>query len=371
MKEPRRGPALREASFEDYEQIIQLEDKYDLETKNREEWEHIWISNPTYKEFGRRWPIGWVLEDEARRIVGYLGNIPLSYELRGRKLVAAVTHAWVVESPYRGYSILLLHSYFAQKNADLFLSTTLNSQASEAFRVFGSPAVPVGRWDRSTFWITHYRGFVSSWIRMKSARMNLLTVPLSAGLWMQDALNRRSFRRDRNGAKVELVDSFDRRFDIFWETLRERYPHLLLAVRSSEELDWHFQYAIQKKNVWILTIANGSELTAYSIFCRQDSARFGLKRMRLVDCQALDGSASLLLPMLSWALQRCRIEGIEMLECMGLCPLHSDIFQSLAPRQRQLPSWLYFYKAKDQSLAQNLENPQVWSPSWFDGDGTL
>jgi hypothetical protein len=371
MKEPRRGPELREALFEDYEQISRLEDKYDLETKSREEWEHIWISNPTYKGFEKRWPIGWVLEDEERQIVGYLGNIPLSYEFHGRKLVAAVTHAWVVESPYRGYSILLLDSYFAQKNADLFLSTTLNAQASDGFCVFGSPAVPVGRWDHSAFWITHYRGFVSSWIRMKSVRINLLTVPFSSGLWLQDALKRKSSKHDRNGAKIEAVDSFDRRFDIFWQALRERYPHLLLAVRNSEELEWHFRYAIQKKNVWILTIANGSELTAYSVFCRQDSVRFGLKRMRLVDFQALDGSSSLLLPMLCWALQRCHTEGIHMLECIGLCPLHSDVFESLASRQRRLPSWLYFYKARDRSLAQKLENPQAWRPSWFDGDGTL
>ena len=83
MKEARRGPELREALFEDYEQISLLEDKYDLDPKSREEWEHIWISNPAYKDFEKRWPIGWVLEDKERRIVGYLGNIPLSYEFRG------------------------------------------------------------------------------------------------------------------------------------------------------------------------------------------------------------------------------------------------------------------------------------------------
>jgi hypothetical protein len=200
--------------------------------------------------------------------------------------------------------------------------------------------------------------------------MNLFTVPFSAGLWLQDSLKRRSSKRNPD-AKVEAVDTFDRQFDIFWEALRERYPNLLLAVRGSEQLEWHFQYAIQKKNVWILTIAHDSELVAYAVFCRQDSVRFGLKRMRLVDFQALDDNSSLLLPMLSRALQRCRTEGIHMLECIGPCPLHSDVFASLASRQRKLPSWLYFYKARDKSLAQNLENRQAWRPFWFDGDGTL
>ena len=370
MNKPRRGPNLREAVLEDYEQISMLEDKYDLEPKSRKEWEHIWVSNPTYKDVGKQWPIGWVLEDEDRRIVGYLGNIPLWYEFRGHKLVAAVTHAWVVESPYRSYAILLLDSYFRQKNADLFLSTTLNAQGTEAFRVFKSPAVPVGRWDQSAFWITHYQGFVSSWIRKKSVRMKILILPFSAALWVQDVLTRRPSTCDRNVAKVEPVESFDRRFDIFWGALKERYPQLLLADRSGEVLEWHFRFAIQKKDAWILTIADGSELSAYSIFCRQDKPSLGLKRMRFVDFQALDGNSSLL-PMLSWALQRCRAEGIDMLECIGICPQQNEVFESLASRQRKLPSWMYFYKARDLSLAQNLEHPQVWNPSWFDGDGTL
>jgi hypothetical protein len=200
--------------------------------------------------------------------------------------------------------------------------------------------------------------------------MNLFTLPFSVGLWVQDALTRRPRKHVCNGDKVEAVDSFDRRFDMFWEALQERYPQLLLADRSCEALKWHFQYAIQKKDVWILTITKGSQLAAYSIFCRQDKPSFGLKRMRFVDFQALDGSSSLL-PMLSWALQRCRAENIDMLECVGICPQQCDVFESLASRQRKLPSWMYFYKARDPSLAQNLENPQVWNPSWFDGDGTL
>jgi len=358
MREPKRGLDLREALFEDYEQISLLEGRYDLEPRSREEWKHIWIGNPAYKDRGKQWPIGWVLENEDRQIVGYLGNIPLSYQFQKRKLVAAVTHAWVVESSYRSYAILLLDSYFRQKNADFFLSTTLNAKATEAFQVFKSPAVPVGRWDQSAFWITNYQGFVSSWSRKQSARMNLFTLPFSIGLWVQDALTRRPPKHVCNGDKVEAVDSFDRRFDIFWEALQERYPQLLLADRSCEALQWHFRYAIQKKDVWILTITKGSQLAAYSIFCRQDKPSFGLKRMRFVDFQALDGSSSLL-PMLSWALQRCRAENIHMLECVGICPQQCDAFESLASRQRKLPSWMYFYKARDPSLAQNLENPQV------------
>ena len=372
MNELPRSPKLRQASFDDCEQISVLEHAYGLETKSREEWEHLWSRNPAYKGRGSSWPIGWVLEDDARRIVGYLGNIPLWYEWQGRRLIAAVTHAWVVDSPYRSYSTWLLDSYFRQENADLFLSTTVNAQASQAFGVFDSSPVPVGKWDQSAFWITHYQGFVTSWMRMKGSPMpGLLSRPLSAGLLLKDVLAGRSFRRNQNEVRVEPCIGFDRRFEIFWQELKTRLPHLLLAVRSREVLEWHFRYAIQKKDVWILTIANGSELIAYSIFCRQDNPRFGLERMRLVDFQTLEENSSLLLPMLSWVLQRCRSEGIDMLECIGPCPQQSVVFQNLRPRQRQLPSWMYFYNARDPELANSLEDPRAWNPYWFDGDSTL
>ena len=41
----------------------------------------IWNKNPAYK---KGWPIGWVLESN-KKIVGYLGNIPLNYYLAGKK----------------------------------------------------------------------------------------------------------------------------------------------------------------------------------------------------------------------------------------------------------------------------------------------
>ena len=372
VKPRHKGVTVREASFGDHEQVTSLASRYGLETKSFEEWAHLWINNPLYEEVREHWPIGWVLENENAQVVGYLGNIALSYEFQGQRLIAAGTHSWVVDASYRSYSILLLDRYFDQKNADLYLSTTVNARASKAFNIFNSPAVPVGVWDQSAFWIANYQGFAASWLAMKTLPLaGLLSYPLSAVLLFKDISTGRAFSGYRNEVKVEPCASFDDRFDTFWERLKRRKPHLLLAVRRREVLEWHFKHAILKNKVWILAVANNSGLLAYSLFCRQDNPTFGLRRMRLVDFQALEGSAGLLLPMFSWALKRCRTEGIHMLECLGLCPQQRDIFEKFTPHQRRLPSWLYFYKARDQRLAKCLANPDVWNPSCFDGDSSL
>jgi hypothetical protein len=86
---------VREASFDDYSKISSLESRYGLETKSYEEWNHLWTSNPLYRTLGKDWPIGWVLEDAYRRVVGHLGNIPLLYKLGNTSVLPMV--AWALK----------------------------------------------------------------------------------------------------------------------------------------------------------------------------------------------------------------------------------------------------------------------------------
>lgn len=366
-------PRVREASFDDYEQIASLASRYGLGTGNYEEWTHLWINNPVYRQMREHWPIGWVLEDQNNQTLGSVGNIPSLCEFEGRKLITATAHSWVVDSAYRSYSILLLDYFFKQKNVDLFLNNTVGPQAVEAHAAFNPLRVPVGAWDQSAFWITHYRGFAASWTAMKAPQLGgLLTYPFAAVLLFKDIAAGRAFPRYRHDVKVEPCASFDDRFDTFWEALRTRNPHRLLSVRTREVLEWHFKHAILKRGAWILVVSDAaSDLLAYSVFCRQDNPAFGLRRMRLVDFQALDRSEAVLASMLSWALKRCRADCIHMLECVGLRPQPKDGFEQLMPHQRRLPSWLYFYKVRDPGLGESLANPNSWNPSCFDGDLSL
>jgi hypothetical protein len=367
-----RSPKLREASFEDHPQIAALQVANGLEAKTYEEWKHLWISNPAYTEFQATLPIGWVLEVEDKQLVGYLGNIPLLYELKGQRVLASVAHSWAVDESYRGYSLSLLERYFSQKKVELFLNATVGPAAAEAFAVFESLPVPVGEWDCSAFWITHYQGFLASWLAMKGLPLaRTFSYVLSVGPFLKDTLAKRRSRRYENGLEVRRCTQFDDRFDVFWEALRKANPHVLQAVRTREMLEWHFRYALHNNRAWIVTIGQGSVILAYGIFFRHDNPAVGLKRMRLVDFQTLDGNTALLAPMLSWALEGCRNEGIDMLESIGFRTDKGRVIKDIVPYKRKLPSWLYFYKTANENLAAMLRDPNAWDPSQFDGDASL
>src|SRR5271166_1195023 len=209
---PSKPPKLREARFEDYPQIAALASKFGLHTESYPAWTHLWENNPVYREIQTKIPIGWVLDDGENAISGYLGNIPLAYELGGKRLLAATTRAWVVDTPFRSYSPLLLAMYFQQSKMDFFLSTTVNSLSEAAYTSFRSTRVPVGAWDRTLFWITNYRGFVASYLRKSNVMPKELSYPLSLGLFLRDQFKGTRLPTNRNSERVLSCPSFDDRF---------------------------------------------------------------------------------------------------------------------------------------------------------------
>jgi hypothetical protein len=372
-REQKTAPTLkiREVTFADYHQIVALQMAYKRPAKSYEEWEHLWAHNPAYWSVGRAWPKGWVVERQDSRIVGYLGNIPLFYELGGERLLTAVAHAWVVDADYRPYSLALLDLYFSQKNVDLFLNATVGPAGHDSFNVFHSPRVPIGDWGRSVFSITNRQGFLAAWLAEKAIPMaKPLSFGLAGALAIRQAFSFRSLSRNGSGHSFQLCKNIDSRFDVFWECLRKTHSNLLRAVRTSEVLEWHFKYPLRHNQIWILT-AGANPINAYAIFLRYDNPAACLTRMRLVDFQALEGSTALLAPMLAWALERCRCEGIHMFEIIGFRPEKMRVINELSPYARKLPCWMYFYKTPHAKLAEKLADPNTWDPSQFDSDASL
>jgi hypothetical protein len=172
------------------------------------------------------------------------------------------------------------------------------------------------------------------------------------------------------GAPVQLVTEFDRRFDELWERLRS-HQELLWCVRDRETLAWHYRYALARGDAWIFTATENAALCAFAIVLRQDNAKVGLKRARLVDLQALPGNEDALTPIVAAILRQCRHEGVHMLESIGFTRSTRAFLESHSPYSRRLPAWLFFYKAKDEALDRALSSGAMWNVCSYDGDGSL
>jgi hypothetical protein len=360
---------LRVATFEDYEQIAALESRCGLDIKSYEDWSHLWLANPLYRELQPDWPIGWVLEDERAQIVGSMGNIPLPFEFEGGRILAASGRGWAAEPAYRSISLILLERLVNQTSIDLYLNNTVGSASLAPVLAFGCSPVPVGLWNESAFWITDYRGFANSIVAARNEPLRSLGGPLAITIRIKTWLAQKAL--PKADAEVRAEPGFDQRFDDFWEKLKRRNPSRLLAVRSREILRWHFQPALEKRQLWIATVPDGAGIAAYATFDRKDNPATGLRRARLVDFQSLDGSTALLAPVLSWALIKCREEGIHILENTGRWLEDGEFIRRFAPHRRKLPGWTYYYRTNHPRLAEKLQNRCTWAPSLFDGDAGL
>jgi hypothetical protein len=365
-----RNARVRATRLEDYEQISTLESRYGLESRSIEDWAHLWYANPAYLGCGSDWNIGWVLEDGDGRIVGSIGNIPLWYHFEGEKLLAATARGWVADPEYRSASLLLLDRVINQPGVDLYLNSTAGTVSIQPLEFFNCPRVPSGLWDQSVFWVTNHHGFFESYLKTKSSPIaGALAYPLAAAAVVRDRLL--GVKPPVATAEVTLSPQFDERFDVFWKQLKQTLPHVLLAERSRESLNWHFKCALQNRRLWIATVMDGPRLSAYAIFIRTDNPAIGLKRIRLVDFQSLDGSTDLLETVLAWAQRACKEEGIHMLEHVGRWLEDGEFIEMLAPRRRRLATWTFYYRANYPRLAERLLAKSAWAPSLLDGDATV
>jgi hypothetical protein len=365
-------PNLRPTRLDDYPQIQQLESSHDLLTLPAEDWRRMWLDNPLRARLGDNFPIGWVLEDSGGQIVGSMANIPTRYTFENRDLIAVTGRGWVVSPEYRGVALLLMDEYFNQEGADLFINTTVNSMAVDPFSAFGSARVPLGDWETAAYWITNYRGFAATALRIKHAPMPaLLALPAAAALKLKDAFTVKSLPAGSPSVEVSHAAAFDSRFDAFWQELSSKNPGKLLGYRDSATLAWHFAGPLRAKQVWILTASRSGLLRGYCIVKRQDHPPSGLTRMRVVDYQSLDPQDDLLPALLGVAMRKCVAEGIHTLEHVGCDLPKMSVFDQFAPYRRKLPAWPFYYHASDEGIDSRLRSPEAWDPSTYDGDASL
>ena len=360
---------LREAKVEDYRQIAAVSLRNGLGFKSEEQWRHLWLESPVYKRV-KDWPLGWVAVTPDDQIVGYTGNVISGFSFQGEQLVCGSPFGMAVDVPHRRLAGFMARRFISQKNAQIEILTSANANSSPLAELLRSLRVPVGDWAHSVYWITNYRGFAASAFAMKKLP-RWLSLPAALALAAKDKLSADQFRAASGRVQLAECSTFDGRFDDFWQELKKAYPNRLLADRSCESLLWHFKFSLLQDRVWILTASKGKNISAYAIFYRHDNPGIGLKRVRLIDFQTLYGDVQLLAPMLAWAHERCKREGIHMLEAYGFRPEKERVIEALHPHRRRLPAWFYFYGTRDKQLAPLLANPDTWDPCHFDGDSSL
>lgn len=365
-------PRVRQTQLDDYAGIAELHRRNHLDVLDQTAWTELWLGNPAFQVAGEAWPLGWVLETTAGEVVGSIGNLPCQYYLGHRPILAGSACSWAVDPAFRGSSLALLSHFMTQQRPELLLSTTVSPSAEAGMRMFGCQRIPSGVWDKTRFWITSYTGAAECWLAKKSKLLSKdLSHPVAAALYLHDNFRRHPSPPDLGCMEVQVSSTFEHQFDEFWAGLLAANTHSLLACRSRATLAWHYRRSLAQNRLWVLTTSDGCRMSAYAVFDRQDNAEIGLKRLRLVDFQAIGAPHSALAAILGRMILLAQQHGVHVIECVGCWVDGYQLAGLPPPHQRSLPSWMFYYKATDPSLAALSQDSSVWSPSSFDGDASI
>lgn len=351
---------VREAFFEDLPAAARLAARYGMSLRDEPYWELLWKKNPSSDASGR---VGWVIEKDDGGVGGFLGSIPLSFELDGAPVPAAAATTFVVDEGSRNLSLLLAKAFFSQKGPELLLVTTSNDSAGRLYAAFKAKRMPEASYGTPLFWVCGWRGFLAASARKLGwGALAPLTLPLGV---LADACSGPA----RTGS-VRLLDGFDPRFDAFWQELRARRPGRLLAVRDQRHLSWHYGRAAGEGRLRLLVLEESGRILGYAVLLRQDNEAIGLRRMVLADLQLLDELPEPIAGLIAAARALCRQEGSHVLEAVGFARAKRMALEALSPFKREFPSWPYYYKAGP-ALAGRLEDARAWDPCFYDGDSGL
>src|SRR5262249_54065915 len=94
--------------------------------------------------------------------------------------------------------------------------------------------------------------------------------------------------RVSTGRSLCWTTEFHKRFDSFREEMEAANPHVLLSVRDTRTLNWHFKHSLEQDRLWILSALEGTRMIAYAIFQLREIQSLGLSRVMLVDYQTCE-----------------------------------------------------------------------------------
>tara|TARA_Y100000590_G_C15684676_1_gene1001121 strand:- start:493 stop:1587 length:1095 start_codon:yes stop_codon:yes gene_type:complete len=362
---------IREVQIEDYIQIKELHEKYNLKILDKVDWSKFWSENPYIKNSKNDFPIGWVVE-ENKRIVCYLGNIPKEYYYNSKRFVVACSHSWVADSNYGLQAISLLDQFFSQKNVDIFTVTTANKISEQIFKRYDAKKIPLQNYQKPKFVVLDMEKLIYSFLKYKKIPLAKFIKKLLFYFSYIIFYKKLSFWKKINTTKkVELNSKIDEKFDDFWEAYNLNFKNQFLQSRTSNWIKWHIKHKMDEGKAWIMTVSENNKILGYAICLEKNNEKIELKRITLIDFVSLKDNQEVYISLIKNCIEESKKRGYHIFEIIGFKNLKRKIFSNFKTFNRKLPGFPFYYKSKNSIHDNFLKLEETWDPSLIDGDSFL
>lgn len=311
-------------------------------------------------------PMGWVLDHPDEGIVGFLGNVLHPFHVVDREVRAASTTAWCVAPRHRSLGLLLAEAFLEQEGADILFNTTANQIAGELFLRLGFQQVPTGWFWDVLYWVARPAHFLrGAAVHLTGSRAMGAVAAVSGTIPLATLESLRGLgQKQRSAVPLELsvLEVFGDEWQHCWDSWRKG---LITGVRTPQQMRWRLACDDGRS---FCVRGPGAELLGYATCRLKVDHRGSLLRLRIMDLWAKPGRPDVIRRIVEAAKELAVKWRCGSLEVCGMSENVRESLAPLRPRHRRMSAWPYYIRARDHSLAAELEDPKRWHPTEYDGD---
>jgi len=367
---------IREANFSDQEQIAALQEKHGIEADSLDDWNRIWRNNP---EITINQPIGWVLEHN-NKIVGYIGNVPLAYYYKNKKITASAARGWIVESNFRNQALILALKYINQQNVDILINSSSNNVAFNIFTKLGCLPPKNLEFSHSYLWIISPKKISEafflrvSFFKIVRIFLSVFFIPILVLIKFINSTQltymRFIYQRKFPNIIFKIINPDSSEFDdLFFSRLENNAG--LFADRSSKKIRWFSTR--QSLGIKILGCYIDNVLSGYSILTIKNIFNTRISKAILSDFIAPNTNPTILKYMLISSLDLSKKMGVAFFEINPGTKFINYATKGLLPIKRSRFATPFTYKVLNKEIisSESMENINWELITNFDGDSAL
>lgn len=324
-----------------------------------------WLDgSPALRDLGA--PAGWVLEDRAGAVAGFVGNWVQRF-VRGGEAdrFGASGFSLVVGPQGRGGAQALIRTVMNQPGVFAAYTLNANPRAARFYPRMGLRPWPEATHDRKLSWVVAPGVCLAgrAW-RALADRAPNLAVRLGERM-MNPRLGERPRLALPRGVAV-LTDLRDRsRWADFWTALKVEGG--LTADRSPAAMRWRLADPDLATPPLMLVFNRGPRITGYAMAMLGKDSIVAPPSLEIIDLMALNGEAEAV-PLLMQALREAApLLGAAKMRLQVVTP---GLMQALGPwaaSARREGGWGHGHAR----FNEDAPDPSLWAPTPFDGDYAL
>ena len=317
----------------DIDAFVAFIENFQNDSRSEEFWKsriiNWWKENPAFEKECIR---GWVLLDNQKKIVGFIGDIPFRFILEGREKLVCNGTTWMVEKKYRSQSLLLYKKLLDYSNLTILFNTTPTKNVEE---ILGSLKFVKYKLNKRSLIITT---FSNNSTRIVNRLISSISFFLDFFLKYYFRIKLTKGTSDLY-AKILTYDMIDSEFDVLWNKTKNKYLNTL--VRNSKTIKWFLKNEFNGKKI-LIACYDENKIRGFAIYKYVPS-----KDMSILDFWFDSGQENIIKTITMKAIDFAKEHNIGKMYYSHFNPHVENIFKNIGFFTETIDTRFYYKKTGD------------------------